>query len=152
MFRALYRFFSKQWLPPSRIRRKNHFSVKPAFSQNAEESVVQVLRYNTSALPPNDKYMETVKHFYASRLFFFRGSPWQLRTLCQDGRHYVVPLLVNTGEHSFGDPSRRHLRNFMSWERDYVFSTPLGDSLRLESSRKNTRYPQESKSEQDGRN
>ena len=62
------------------------------------ETSLDVLFLNHSLRPPlNELYLKETKAFYTSKIHFFNGKHWQLRTLTANGKHYIVPIMVNTG-------------------------------------------------------
>ena len=69
------------------------------------ETSLDVRFLNHSLRPPlNELYLKETKAFYASKIHFFNGNNWQLRTLIANGKHYIVPIIVNTGGIAFNRP------------------------------------------------
>jgi hypothetical protein len=62
------------------------------------ETNLDVLLMNPTLCPPDHPlYGSQLKQFFVSPIYFFEGKPWQLRTVLSDGKHFVFPVIVNTG-------------------------------------------------------
>eukprot|EP00439_Symbiodinium_sp_Y106_P039264 s849_g4.t2 len=58
------------------------------------ETSLDVLFLNHSLRPPlNELYLKETKAFYTSKIHFFNGKHWQLRTLTANGKHYIMHFL-----------------------------------------------------------
>ncbi|CAE7593524.1 PKD2, partial [Symbiodinium necroappetens] len=109
------------------------------------ETSLDVLFLNHSLRPPlNELYLKETKAFYASKIHFFNGKHWQLRTLTANEKHYIVPILVNTGGIAYNRPifadfvQMHFLPNYQRsmWhghtKRHVQIPTPLGDGMSID--------------------
>ena len=110
------------------------------------ETRLDVLLFNPQLKPPIGKfYLHETTSFYASRIHFFKGKNWQLRSLKDgDGRFFIMPIIVNTGGSAYNRPIISHvlLKHFIPqfdraiwWEKSTKnkihLPTPLGDDFNL---------------------
>jgi hypothetical protein len=62
------------------------------------ETNLDVLLHNPELCPPDHPlYGSELKQFFASPIFYFKGKNWQLRTVLSGDKHFVFPVVVNTG-------------------------------------------------------
>ncbi|CAE7473940.1 unnamed protein product, partial [Symbiodinium microadriaticum] len=111
------------------------------------ETCLDVLLLSPHLLRPpiSQLYLRETTGFYASRVHYFKGKNWQLRSL-KDGHgcFFIVPVIVNTGGSAYNRPiiSDILLKHFIpkfnraiwgekSTKGKIHFPTPLGDNFNL---------------------
>ena len=110
------------------------------------ETRLDVLLLSPHLRPPiSQLYLREATGFYASRIHYFKGKNWQVRTL-KDGHgcFFIVPVIVNTGGSPYNRPiiSDVLLKHFMpkfdraiwgekSTKGKIHLPTPLGDDFNL---------------------
>ena len=110
------------------------------------ETRLDVLLLTPHLRPQASKlYLREMNAFYCSRIHFFRGKNWQLRSVKdKNGRFFVAPVIINTGGSAYNRPifSDVLLKRFVpSFDRSIWcekhsrgiihFPTPLGDDFNL---------------------
>ena len=110
------------------------------------ETRLDVLLLSPQLRPPiSQLYLREATGFYASRIHYFKGKNWQIRSL-KDGRgcFFIVPVIINTGSSAYNRPiiSDVLLRHFIpkfdraisgekSTKGKIHLPTPLGDDFNL---------------------
>ena len=110
------------------------------------ETRLDVLLLSPHLRPQASKlYLREMNAFYCSRIHYFRGKNWQLRSVKdKNGRFFVAPVIINTGGSAYDRPifSDVLLKRFIpSFDRSIWFEkhsrgiihfpTPLGDDFNL---------------------
>eukprot|EP00434_Breviolum_minutum_P034927 symbB.v1.2.030917.t1/scaffold3532.1/size54609/3 len=110
------------------------------------ETRLDVLLLTPHLRPKASKlYLREMNAFYCSRIHYFRGKNWQLRSVKdKNGRFFVAPVIINTGGSAYNRPifSDVLLKRFIpSFDRSIWcekhsrgiihFPTPLGDDFNL---------------------
>ena len=110
------------------------------------ETRLDVLLLTPHLRPEASKlYLREMNAFYCSRIHYFRGKNWQLRSVKdKNGRFFVAPVIINTGGSAYNRPifSDVLLKRFIpSFDRSIWFAkhsrgiihfpTPLGDDFNL---------------------
>ena len=110
------------------------------------ETRLDVLLLSPHLRPKASKlYLREMNAFYCSRIHYFRGKNWQLRSVKdKNGRFFVAPVIINTGGSAYNRPifSDVLLKRFIpSFDRSIWcekhsrgiihFPTPLGDDFNL---------------------
>jgi hypothetical protein len=101
-----YCFFNPNYVSHRLIRRPFCFFISRFAKLMDLAAILEVLILNPLACPPKicSYYGKSVARFTCSRLFFFGGKTWQLRSIKCSDQWRLFPFLVDTGGCAYNYP------------------------------------------------